>query len=337
MAKAPLMPEGGRLTLRGIEVFVAVMEEGSVAAAARRLGASPSTVSQQITNLETALGARLVERSARPLALTGAGQVFARRAAAILGEAERARSELATLALARLPRLRLAVVEDLDGEITPALAALLAARLPGCEIEIRSGPSHLNIDALGHRAVDLVIAADEGDAPDWVERHPLLRDPYMLAAAPRLVAGGVSLPGLMAAPMIRFSEALFMGRQTERHLHRLRAAPPRRVICHSTQALFGCVARLDGWALVTPLCWLSAGQAHGGVSLAPNPFPGFARRLSLMARRGPLGALPAELSDALRGMLAETAVAAVAAAAPWLGAGFRVLPPEEDAPAAEGG
>ena len=49
-----------RLTLRAIEIFVAVIEEGSFSTGARRLGASTSSVSQQVTNLEAALGARLM-------------------------------------------------------------------------------------------------------------------------------------------------------------------------------------------------------------------------------------------------------------------------------------
>ncbi len=63
----------GKLTLRAIEIFVAVIEEGSYSNGARRLGASTSSVSQQVTNLESALGARLIDRAARPLARTPAG------------------------------------------------------------------------------------------------------------------------------------------------------------------------------------------------------------------------------------------------------------------------
>ena len=49
--------EYGRLTLRTIEIFAAVIEEGSFSTGARRLGTSTSSVSQQVTNLEAALGA----------------------------------------------------------------------------------------------------------------------------------------------------------------------------------------------------------------------------------------------------------------------------------------
>ncbi|MCU0905026.1 MAG: LysR family transcriptional regulator, partial [Tabrizicola sp.] len=64
-------PEG-RVTLWGIEVFVASAEEGSISAAARRLGVSPSAVSQQLTALEAALGATLLDRSGRPVQVTPA-------------------------------------------------------------------------------------------------------------------------------------------------------------------------------------------------------------------------------------------------------------------------
>ena len=49
----------GRITLWGVEVFVAAAEEGSVTAAARRLDASVATVSQQLTKLEVSTGTTL--------------------------------------------------------------------------------------------------------------------------------------------------------------------------------------------------------------------------------------------------------------------------------------
>ncbi|MEZ5722566.1 MAG: LysR family transcriptional regulator [Paracoccaceae bacterium] len=63
--------DAGRVTPSGwIEVFLAIAEERSISAAARRLGASNSSTSQQLSNIETALGTRLVDCSARPLGLT---------------------------------------------------------------------------------------------------------------------------------------------------------------------------------------------------------------------------------------------------------------------------
>ncbi|MGB1265045.1 MAG: helix-turn-helix domain-containing protein, partial [Nereida ignava] len=63
-----------RFTLWGIEVFLATVEEASISAAARRLGTSPATVSQQLTNLEGAIGVTLLNRSHRPVLPTPAGE-----------------------------------------------------------------------------------------------------------------------------------------------------------------------------------------------------------------------------------------------------------------------
>ena len=330
--------ESARLTLRGIEVFVAVVEEGSFAGGARRLRASPSSVSQQIANLETALGARLIDRDARPLTLSPAGSTFLRRALAMLDEATQARAELAALELTTLPQLRLAIVEDLDADTTPELVARLAVKLPGAAVSVHSGPSHENIAALESRAVDIVVAADQDDPPEWIERHPLLRDPYVLFTARGLLAGGAApVERLMQAPMVRYSAGQLMGRQIERHLRRLRLAPPRRVELDSTDALFATMAKLGGWALGTSLCWLRAPQLHGTIEVAPLPFAGFSRNLSLLARRDSLGALPHWMAGVLRELLALHAVEPGVAAMPWLQGQLRVLAPPAPAEPAPAG
>ncbi|MEZ4376102.1 MAG: LysR family transcriptional regulator [Polyangiaceae bacterium] len=56
--------------------FVAVVRAGSLAAAAKQLAVGKSTLSEQLTALEDALGARLLERTSRGIALTQEGQVF---------------------------------------------------------------------------------------------------------------------------------------------------------------------------------------------------------------------------------------------------------------------
>ncbi|MEM6422741.1 MAG: LysR family transcriptional regulator, partial [Pseudomonadota bacterium] len=158
--------DGARLTLRAIEAFIAVVETGALAAAAERLRVSPSTLSQQVSNLETALGVRLVDRSARPVTPTPAGRLFLARARRALDELSRARAELAEHSFVDLPELHLAVIEDFDADVTPALALGLAEALPDCRLTCRTGPSHANLDALAARAVDMAVAADIDALPD---------------------------------------------------------------------------------------------------------------------------------------------------------------------------
>src|SRR5262245_25492005 len=79
--------------IEDIEVFVAVAGQGSFAAAARRLGRSPTAVTRAVAELEARLGVRLLNRTTRAVSLTDAGERFlggARRVLADLAEIEQA-------------------------------------------------------------------------------------------------------------------------------------------------------------------------------------------------------------------------------------------------------
>jgi len=325
-----------RLTLRAIEIFVAIVEEGSFATGAQRLGASTSSVSQQITNLEAALGTRLIDRSARPLGLTPAGFVFQRRALAILDEAARARTELAELEMTSLPQLRLAMLEDFDAEVTPELVVRLSETLPGCNIVAHSAPSHENLAALEARSMDMVVAADIDAPADWIEQHLILRDPYILVTARGLLTpGGDPLAQLMTAPMMRYASTQLMGRQIENHLRRLRLAPERRFEFEANHSVMATVARLNGWTITTPPGYLRAPRFHDQLDTCPLPFKSFARTLSLYARRGVLGALPGRAANLLRQQIAARCIDPALREMPWLGDDFRILGSGEQ-PAAPG-
>ena len=84
-------------TLRGIESFVRAVELGSIAAAARRLGISPAAASQNIARLEEHLGARLLTRTTRSLALTDSGEVYFQQVKAIVQELELAKQAVSAV------------------------------------------------------------------------------------------------------------------------------------------------------------------------------------------------------------------------------------------------
>src|SRR5882724_10332102 len=79
--------------IEDIEVFVAVAEQASFAAAARRLNRSATAVTRAVADLETRLGVRLLNRTTRAVSLTDAGERFlggAKRVLADLAEIEQA-------------------------------------------------------------------------------------------------------------------------------------------------------------------------------------------------------------------------------------------------------
>lgn len=317
-----MVETAGRITLWGIEVFVAVADERSISAAARRLEASASAVSQQLTNLEAAVGASLVDRSARPLGLTPAGALFRKRAQTILNEAEQARAELAAQDLAALTQFRLGVIEDFDADVTPALLSEMAGDLAATRFLLETGASHRLFDQLEARALDMVVCADLGVAGDWMEVHPLLEEPFV-AAVPR--GRGASLDELRALPLIQYTSRHHMGRQIAGHLAQLNLRLDHRFELDSYHAIMAMVAAGAGWTILTPLGFLRAQRFHEAVDLVPLPIAPLTRRISLTARREVLGELPAEVAGRLRPLLSELIVEPSLARLPWLTGALRLL------------
>lgn len=79
-----------QLKLDDIAAFAAVVETGSVSAAARRLGVAKSVVSKRVTELERGLGATLLKRSPRSVMLTDRGRTFYERARTIMAALDEA-------------------------------------------------------------------------------------------------------------------------------------------------------------------------------------------------------------------------------------------------------
>lgn len=76
--------------LKAMEVYVSVVEHGSLAGAAGQLRASSAAISRQLTMLERRLGARLLHRTTRRISLSQAGQNFYARARQVLADVQEA-------------------------------------------------------------------------------------------------------------------------------------------------------------------------------------------------------------------------------------------------------
>lgn len=314
------MTEGqGRVTLWGIEVFLATAEEGAISAAARRLGVSPSAVSQQLASLEGALGTVLLDRGARPMTMTPAGAMFRRHAQVILNAEAEARAELAMADLSGLTTLRLGMIEDLDAEVTPQLLAELAVAMKGCRFLLETGASHHLLEQLSDRALDIVVAADAAlDAHEgWREVHPILAEPF-LAVVPK---GGE----IAALPLIQYTTRHLMGRQIAAHLARQNIRTGTRFELDSYTPILAMVAAGAGWTILTPLALHHAARFRAAVEVRPLPFEGFGRTLSLHARAGVLRDMPGDVAGRLRRLLAAQVVEPARADWPWLGDTLRTL------------
>lgn len=314
------MPEAApRVTLWGVEVFLAVAEEGAISLAARRLGVTPSAVSQQLAAAEASLGAVLFDRSARPFALTPAGAIFRRHAQAILNAEAEARAELAQADLSQRSTLRLGMIEDFEAEVTPALLTDLAGSMGEARFLLETGPSHRLLDQLEGRALDLVVAAELGAGvvdPGWRDVHPLLADPFVMVRPHR---AGADLP------LILYSTRHLMGRQIAAHLARSNQRPAVRFELDSYTAILALVAQGAGWTILTPLALHHAARFLPSVDVLPLEGEGLTRRISLSARAGVMGDMPARVAEALHGPIRDRVLSPALARWPWLATDFRLL------------
>lgn len=307
----------GKITLWGVEVFIATAEEQSISAAARRLVASPSSVSQQLSNLEAALGVTLLNRRERPVTLTGAGEVFRRRAQTILNEAAMARSELTRMDPTSLTQLRLGMIEDFDAGVTPMLLGQLAQEMKSTQFLLETGASHRLFDQLDARALDVVVASDLGAAADWMEVHPLMVEPFVAVVPAGSVSGNNVQEALLEMPLIQYTTRHQMGRMVRNHLRLQKLKLSQQFELDSYHAILAMVAGGAGWSILTPLGVSHAKRFRGKVDILPLPFAPLSRTISLSARRDVLGDMPGEIAARLRILLDERIIKPGHDQLPW--------------------
>lgn len=141
-------------TLLSFRVFLAVVGEGSFAAAADRLELSRAVVSKHVKYLEEQIGARLLERTTRRVALTEAGGAFYERAQRALGELDEAMREAGQTAV--IPRGKIRVTSALSfglRHLSHAISEFLG-RYPEVKIELELSDRFID---LGETGFDLAI------------------------------------------------------------------------------------------------------------------------------------------------------------------------------------
>ena len=157
--------------------LVVVLEEGSISAAARRLGLPRATLSRRLSALESALGVRLLHRGTRRLVATPAGEqlfVRARRIVIDTGEAWAAIRQLDDT-----PRGLLRVSTNLTTN-TRTLFAEFARDYPEVRLEVTSSERHVDLVAEG---IDVAIRGGEIADPKLIARR-LFSDRSVAVASP---------------------------------------------------------------------------------------------------------------------------------------------------------
>jgi DNA-binding transcriptional LysR family regulator len=175
----------GMVDVRRLRTLVEVARRGSFSAAAEALAFTQPSVSRQIAALEAEVGAQLLERDARRVRLTQAGELLVGHAEAVLLRLDAARAQLDALAGLEGGRLRLSAFPSASAWLVPGALTRFAARHPKVEVSVARSSPHDEFARLRAGDVDLALVTswdlNAPDAADGIETVALLQDELYVA------------------------------------------------------------------------------------------------------------------------------------------------------------
>ena len=173
------------LDVKRLRVLREVAARGSFSAAAEALSYTQPAVSQQVAALEREAGATLVERGARGIRLTDAGEALVSHAEAIFARLAEAEAELEDIAGLRGGRLRLASFQTAGATLMPLAIATFRRRHPGVELSLAEAEPEESVPGLKAAELDLALVFEPNAVEDpvyaGIELTHLLDDPLYAA------------------------------------------------------------------------------------------------------------------------------------------------------------
>lgn len=184
-----------------LRILLAAIECGSITRASAKYGIAVSAAAKRIQDLEAELGVRLLDRAARGVTATAAGELVAQHARSMLDFGTRLGDDLRALAGGRLGRVRLdATLSSIVGHPLAQALAEFADGHPGISVELGELTSLSILQNLVEGRTDIGIITIGGAVPEGLEVRPWRSD--------RLLVVAPANHPTAARETLRFSEAL---------------------------------------------------------------------------------------------------------------------------------
>lgn len=290
------------IDMYAVYVFVTVAEEGSMTAAAARLGLTPSAVSQTIRQLEEDFGVMLVNRARRPFVLTPYGIALKNRGEILTQEIANLKAQVLEAGHGIKPELRIGLVDS----FAITCGSVFTKRLmdSSSQLLIRTGLSPQQGEALMRRELDLIVTSDPLIDTDSVVRHRLFTEGYFVITPPEYRKRIKTIEDMRELsadlPLVRFNRNSQIGMQIERYLRRIDIRVPNLLEFDNADTLTSMVAAGIGWAVTTPISFLQS-ETYSRQVLTHMPEPlGIKRSLYIVAHRDEYSAFVEEACDVTR-------------------------------------
>lgn len=301
------IPATGRPTLQQLQYLVAVADHQHFGRAAAACFVSQPALSSQLRELETRLGATLIERSARRVHVTDTGRQVVERARAVLLSVDElrdvARGELHGI----VGPLQIGVIPTLSPYLLPQVVAVTYKRFADAELQLSELTTDDLVASLRRGTLDLALLATSIDDAD-ISEAVLGIDEFLVALPPSHPLaqgkGPLCLGDLATTRMLLLSDGHCLRDQAEAVCFES-SLPIADVHGTSLTTVMQMVAAGQGATLLPTLAARLEARADSGVAIRSLTAPAPSRKVVLAWRkRSPRAAHYEQLADLLRPLLA---------------------------------
>ncbi|MGO1071070.1 LysR family transcriptional regulator [Lysobacter sp. CA199] len=250
-----------------LNTFVTVVDQGSMAAAARVLNITPAAVAQQIRTLEREIGAPLIARVGRTVSVTEEGARILPRTRELLRNVADLRSVANESEVAG--ELRLGACPTALAGMLPDVLARMVESFPGINVFIQPGYSADLYHCVERGDVDAAVVLQAPFPLPKTCEWQLLREEPLIVLAPASMADRDPHELLKTQPLIRYDRHHWGGRQADEYLRQANIVPRERFELNALNAIAVMVDRGLGVSLVPD--W--APPWPEGLKLARIPLP----------------------------------------------------------------
>ena len=211
-----------RYDLTDLQLFVNVVEAGTISGGAKATFLTPASASERIKGMEDALGRPLLMRAKKGVSLTEAGMAVLRHARSILQQMQRMQGELQDLGGDTRAHVRLLCNTSAVSEHLPRLVAAFLREHRAISIGLEERPSADIADAIRDEVCDLGVLSDAADTAG-LECHAFRPDPLVL-----VVPAGHALASRRTVSVAELPDADFVGLGEDSALQQLISRQMRR-------------------------------------------------------------------------------------------------------------
>lgn len=168
------------MDLREMRYFYAIVEEGNISSASKRLNIAQPALSKQMKQLENTLGVQLFERGSRKIKLTEAGHLFWERAEQILGLVDGTMKEITEISSGLGGTISIGTVTTSGAALLPNVISQFHSLYPNVTFQIWEGDGYRVFELLDNRVIEIGLIRAPFDSETY-ESITLPDEPLVIA------------------------------------------------------------------------------------------------------------------------------------------------------------